>query len=248
MITEERHQLIIAELKQKGIVKVSNLVEKFNISESTIRRDLIFLENMNYLKRVHGGAINVKNKIVESSYSEKIAQNNKEKDSIAKYAASLVQDGESIYLDSGTTTFEMIKYLAGKKIMVVTNGLSNIEALIEFDIPCFVLGGKVKRNTKAVIGYEVMTTLNRYRFDKCFMGVNGVHAVHGFTTPDPEEAMVKEIAIKSSNDVYILADESKFGEVSFTRFAELKDATIITNLEDDLNGYCEKTTVKVVKQ
>ena len=248
MITEERHQLIITELKQKGSVKVSDLVERFNISESTIRRDLVFLENLNYLKRVHGGAVNVKNKFVESSYNEKAAQNSHEKDAIAKYAAALVEDGDSIYIDSGTTTFEMIKYLAGKKIMVVTNGLSNVESLIEYDIPCFVLGGKVKRNTKAVVGYEAITTLNRYRFDKCFMGANGVHSMHGFTTPDPEEAMIKENAIKASNDIFVLADGSKFGEVSFTRFAELNDAKIITNLEDDLNRYHEKTTVKVVKQ
>lgn len=247
MITEERHRLIISEIKQKGSVKVAELVERFNISESTIRRDLVQLEMLNYLKRVHGGAVSVQNKFVEKSYEDKRCQNNDEKILIAKYAASLVEDGDSIYIDSGTTTFQMIKYLNRRNIMVVTNGLSNVEALIENDIPCFVLGGKVKQSTKAVVGYEAISTLNRYRFDKCFMGTNGIHSVHGFTTPDPEEAMIKENAIKSSNDVYILADGSKFGEVSFTRFAELNEAIILTNIEDDLNRYSEKTTVKVVR-
>lgn len=247
MITEERQRLIISEIKQKGSVKVAELVEQFNSSESTIRRDLVQLENLNYLKRVHGGAVSVQSKFVEKSYEDKRSQNNDEKILIAKYAASLVEDGDSIYIDSGTTTFQMIKYLTHRNIMVVTNGLSNVEALIENDIPCFVLGGKVKQNTKAVVGYEAISTLNRYRFDKCFMGVNGVHSVHGFTTPDPEEAMIKENAIKASNDVYILADGSKFGEVSFTRFAELNEATILTNIEVDLTRYNEKTTVKVVR-
>ncbi len=247
MVTEERHRLIISEIKQKGSVKVADLVERFNISESTIRRDLVQLENLNYLKRVHGGAISVQSKFIEKSYEDKRAQNSDEKDLIAQYAASLVEDGDSIYIDSGTTTFQMIKYLSQKKIIVVTNGLSNIEVLIEHNIPCFVLGGKVKQSTKAVVGYEAINTLNRYRFDKCFMGVNGIHPLHGYTTPDPEEAMIKENAIKASNEVYILADGTKFGEVSFTRFAELNEATILTNLEDNINRYIEKTTVKVVK-
>lgn len=247
MITEERHRLIISEIKQKGSVKVADLVEKFNSSESTIRRDLIQLENLNYLKRVHGGAVSVQSKLIEKSYEDKRSQNCNEKNLIARYAASLVEDGDSIYIDSGTTTFQMIEYLSEKQIMVVTNGLSNVEALIEHNIPCFVLGGKIKQSTKAVVGYEAISTLNRYRFDKCFMGANGVHSLHGYTTPDPEEAMIKENAIKASNEVYILADGSKFGEVSFTRFAQLPEATIITNIEDNINRYNEKTTVKVVK-
>lgn len=247
MITEERHRLIISEIKQKGSVKVADLVEKFNSSESTIRRDLIQLENLNYLKRVHGGAVSVQSKLIEKSYEDKRSQNCNEKNLIARYAASLVEDGDSIYIDSGTTTFQMIEYLSEKQIMVVTNGLSNVEALIEHNIPCFVLGGKIKQSTKAVVGYEAISTLNRYRFDKCFMGANGVHSLHGYTTPDPEEAMIKENAIKASNEVYILADGSKFGEVSFTRFAQLPEAIIITNIEDNINRYNEKTTVKVVK-
>ena len=167
---------------------------------------------------------------------------------IAQYAASLVDEGDSIYLDSGTTTYEMIKYLKGKEIVVVTNGLSHVESLIEYNIPCFVLGGKVKQKTKAVVGYEAISALHRYRFDKCFMGSNGVHSLHGFTTPYPEEAMIKENAIKASNDIFILVDDSKFGEVSFTRFAEIGEATIITNSDDDLTQYQDKTTVKVVRK
>lgn len=248
MITEQRHQLIIAELKQKGTIKVADLVEKFNSSESTIRRDLVQLEALNYLKRVHGGAVLVQNKFIEKSFDDKSHQFVGEKDLIAQYAATLVEEGDSVYLDSGTTTYEMIKYLKDKNIVVVTNGLSHVEALIENNISCFVLGGKVKQKTKAVVGYEAISILNRYRFDKCFMGSNGVHSVHGFTTPDPEEAMIKESAIKASNNIFVLADESKFGEVSFTRFAQIEEATIITNGAEHLTQYQDKTTVKVVEK
>lgn len=248
MITEQRHQLIIAELKQKGTIRVADLVEKFNSSESTIRRDLVQLEALNYLKRVHGGAVLVQNKFIEKSFDDKSHQFVSEKDLIAQYAATLVEEGDSVYLDSGTTTYEMIKYLKDKNIVVVTNGLSHVEALIKNNISCFVLGGKVKQKTKAVVGYEAISILNRYRFDKCFMGSNGVHSVHGFTTPDPEEAMIKESAIKASNNIFVLADESKFGEVSFTRFAQIEEATIITNGAEHLTQYQDKTTVKVVEK
>ena len=248
MITEQRHQLIIAELKQKGTIRVADLVEKFNSSESTIRRDLVQLEALNYLKRVHGGAVLVQNKFIEKSFDDKSHQFVGEKDLIAQYAATLVEEGDSVYLDSGTTTYEMIKYLKDKNIVVVTNGLSHVEALIKNNISCFVLGGKVKQKTKAVVGYEAISILNRYRFDKCFMGSNGVHSVHGFTTPDPEEAMIKESAIKASNNIFVLADESKFGEVSFTRLSQIEEATIITNGAEHLTQYQDKTTVKVVEK
>ncbi len=248
MITEKRYHLILTELQEKGSVKVANLVEKFNFSESTIRRDLIQLEARNCLKRVHGGAVPVLNKFIEKSYSDKQHQFMDQKDSIAKNAASLVQSGDSIYLDSGTTTYEMIKYLKDKNIVVVTNGLSHVETLIEYEIPCFILGGKIKSKTKAVVGYEALSTLNRYRFDKCFIGSNGVHPVHGFTTPDPEEALIKENAIKASNETYVLVDESKFGEVSFIKFAALDEATIMTTGNSDLEPYEMITTVKDVKK
>lgn len=246
MITEQRHQEILLRLKQMGTIKVCDLVTQLKTSESTIRRDLVQLENMNYLRRVHGGAVSVQSKSVERSYNDKRTDNRKQKDAIAKYAASLVNEGDRIYLDSGTSVYELIKYLQTKDVRVVTNGLSHVEALIEYKIPCILLGGKVKPMTKAVIGYEAIQALERYRFDKCFMGSNGVHLTYGFTTPDPEEADVKNCAMASSNEVFILADNSKFGEVSFTRFANLEQAQIITNLADILEHYQEKTTIKAV--
>ncbi|MGL4336622.1 MAG: DeoR/GlpR family DNA-binding transcription regulator [Turicibacter sp.] len=246
MITEQRQMLIVSELKENGLVKVTDLVEKYQASESTIRRDLIHLENLNYLKRVHGGAVSLESKVIEKSYNDKLLLNNENKKLIAKYAASLIEEGDSVYLDSGTTSYEMIRYLNQKNIMVVTNGLSHIEALIENNVSCMILGGKIKSKTKAIVGYEAIQSLNRYRFDKCFMGTNGVHHLHGFTTPDPEEAAIKENAIKASKDVYILADASKLSEVSFTRFAQIADAVIITDEQQNLEALSDKTTIKVV--
>ncbi|MBC2581730.1 DeoR/GlpR family DNA-binding transcription regulator [Clostridium sp. DJ247] len=247
MLTEERQALILDYLRENGLAKINDLVDITKSSESTIRRDLTFLESINALKRIHGGAKITKGRLEELSYQEKEVQNVEEKRAIAKYCASLIEEGDSIYLDAGTSTFEMIQYIDKESIIVVTNGLKHINALIEQNINAYILGGKVKATTKAVIGLDALKNLQKFRFDKCFLGINGVHFEYGFTTPDSEEAILKESAIKHSQQTFILADESKFGEVSFVKVAELNEAVIVTNSEvEQYEGYIEKTKVKVV--
>lgn len=247
MLTEERHNIILDLLREKGVIKIIDLMEVTNTSESTIRRDLTYLESINALKRIHGGATLPKGRLIEPSYSEKEVQSVDEKKSIAKYAASLIEDGDSIYLDAGTSTYEMIQYIDKSNIVVVTNGLKHINALVDKGINAYILGGKIKNTTKAVIGSDALKSLEKFRFDKCFLGINGIHIECGFTTPDSEEAMLKENAIKHSRQSFVLADESKFGEVSFVKVADLKDAVIITNSEvENYKEYNEKTKVKVV--
>lgn len=248
-MTKERHNLILEFLEKKCIAKISELMEITDSSESTIRRDLVSLESINVLKRIHGGATLPKGRLVEPSYQEKEIQSVEEKKAIAKYAAALVEDGDSIYLDAGTSTFEMIEYIDKKNIVVVTNGLKHINALIEQNINAYILGGKVKGITKAIIGMDALKNLQKFRFDKCFLGINSIHIEYGFTTPDSEEAILKENAIKHSNETFVLADESKFGEVSFVKIADLKEAVIITNSKiDNYEEYSKKTKVKVVKE
>ncbi|TDT63684.1 DeoR/GlpR family DNA-binding transcription regulator [Fonticella tunisiensis] len=249
MIIEERHRLIMDTLKKKGTVKISELVELTNTSESTIRRDLTFLESINALKRVHGGATLLKGGFNEPSYNEKLIQNIEEKKLIAGFAASLINHGDSIYLDAGTTTFEMINYIDKNDIVVVTNGLKHIDALIEKGIDAYILGGKVRAKTKAIVGIDAIKSLEKFRFDKAFLGINGVHYEYGYTTPDSDEAILKESAIKLSKESFVLADESKFGEVAFIKVAELDKAAIITNNKvENYEKYSEKTEVKVVTE
>lgn len=249
MLTEERHRLILEILKEKGIVKINELVEMTDTSESTIRRDLTYLENANALKRVHGGATLIKGRFIEPSYSEKQVHNIHEKSIIAKYAADLIENGDCIYLDAGTTTFEMIRNIDKKDIVVVTNGLKHIDALVEKKVSAYILGGRVKGKTKAVIGADSLKSLQKFRFDKCFIGINGIHPDYGFTTPDSEEAVLKENAMDISREAFILADESKFGEVAFVKVADLNRATIITDTKaQDYEIYTKKTKIKVVRE
>jgi len=249
MLTEERHKLIIDILSKKGIVKINEFVSLTDTSESTIRRDLTYLESINALKRVHGGATLLNRSYTELSYNEKLDKNINEKSIIAEYAASLVQEGDCIYLDAGTTTFEMIKHMNKANIFVVTNGLKHLDALVEKGINAYILGGKVKAITKAIIGIDAVRSIEKFRFDKAFIGINGIHFNYGYTTPDIEEAAMKENAIKFSKESFVLADDSKFGEITFCKVAELNKASIITNAKvENYKIYKEKTKIKVVSE
>ncbi len=248
LLTPERHSLILHLLKQQNIVKIQDLVDATETSESTIRRDLTQLEQEGFLKRVHGGAARLQGKMNEPSMDEKSAKNLQEKKIIAAFAANLVEEGESIYLDAGSTVTEMIPFLKDKNIVVVTNGLMHMKELIASNIQTYLIGGYVKERTNALVGRGALLSLSQYRFDKCFMGANGVHPEFGYTTPDQEEAMVKSKAIDLSREAFFLADDSKFSEVYFSKIADIHEASIITNENDGetLNMYSKKTSIKVV--
>ncbi|MRH42047.1 DeoR family transcriptional regulator [Aquibacillus halophilus] len=248
MLTTERYQIILQQLDRNNTLKIQELVDLTASSESTIRRDLSELEIQGKLIRIHGGATKKQPISQELSYPEKTNQNIVEKKAVASYAASLVNNGDCIYLDAGTSTFEMIPFLAEKQVTVVTNGLTHLDALCDYKISTYLLGGFVKHTTRALVGYGAQTSLNNYRFDKCFLGVNGIHPVYGFTTPDPEEVMIKKAALLLSQQAFVLADSSKLNQVSFAKIAELDDATIIINKIDQafLNLIENKTSIKVV--
>lgn len=249
MLTEERHKIILDKLNKKGIVKVNELVKATNTSESTIRRDLTYLEEIDKLKRVHGGASLIEGRYNEASFKEKLIHNQQEKVSIAKYAASLIENGDCIYLDAGTTAYEMTKYISQKDILVVTNGIDNLEPLLERGINVYVLGGKIKSRTKAVVGVDALTNLSRFRFDKSFIGINAIHLEYDLTTPDSEEAIMKETAINLSGEAFVLADHSKFNKISSVKVTDLDKVRIITDKEDEeYNKYKEKTEIKVVTE
>ena len=247
MLTPERHQIILNLLKTNGVVKLQEMIEATKASESTIRRDLIQLEQEHRLKRVHGGASLLQGKRIEPSYDIKSDINFKEKQLIAELAASLIIDGDSVYLDAGTTTLQMIPYLNQKDLTIVTNGVNLIEPLIAKGITAYLLGGLVKSSTKALIGSAALASLKGYRFDKCFIGVNGIHHEFGYTTPDPEEARIKQTALYLAQETYVVADHSKHGDVSFSKIADLSAAILITDkIEENRAAYEAQTELKVV--
>jgi DeoR family fructose operon transcriptional repressor len=208
------------------------------------------LEEQHLLKRVHGGAASLLNKIEEPTVLEKAVRHEREKIAIARYAAGLVKEGDSIFIDAGTTTYQMVPYLPGEKIVVVTNGVDIALQLIKRQIKTILLGGELKAATLSLVGREAVKTIGQFRFDKCFLGMNGIDKQHGLTTPDPDEAYVKQLAILFSDERYVLCDSNKFSRVTFAKVGDLRDVHVVTDDgldEEEQLAYGKLTNLKVVK-
>ena len=219
LISEKRHDLILQELIKKDFLTLQELMDRTGCSASTIRRDLSKLQLAGKLQRIHGGATLNHNRMVEPRLTEKLTQNSREKKEIAKRAARQIRDNECVFLDAGSTTLEMIPYIDAKDIIVVTNGLTHVEQLLKKGIKTLMLGGQVKENTFATVGSSALETLKRYCFDKSFIG----------TTPDEQEALIKDNAMRLSNESFVVVDETKFNQVYFARVPVQDNTRIITS-------------------
>lgn len=247
MLTEERFSAILERLQDKKAVTVVELTKLLETSESTIRRDLNTLHDMGKLKKVHGGATLCNEAYLtnEEDVPTKSQYNVTEKESIAKYAATLIEDEDFVYIDAGTTTEKLIDYIGETKATFVTNGIVHAKKLIQRGLKAYVVGGQLKLSTEAIIGAEGLSNLKKYNFTKCFLGTNGITLDNGFSTPDVEEALIKIEAVNRTHKVFVLADHSKFGKQSSVSFANLDQAVIITDqLMDD--RYKEQTVIKEV--
>lgn len=247
MLTERRQEEILQLINENGSVTVQELTTKFDASESTIRRDLNALHNMGVLVKVFGGAIKVESKIQvkEERVSKRKEQNMEEKQKIAKYAATLVEEDDFVYLDAGTTTGAIIPFLTEKTATFVTNAVSHALQLAERDFKVILIGGEMKASTEAIVGNEAYQNLQKYNFTKGFWGTNGVDKKAGLTTPDINEAIVKECAIKHTQKPYVLCDSNKFKQIYPVRFASFEEATIITEKEPG-ESYKNKKNIIIV--
>lgn len=240
MLTEKRQEEIIGILEMQGSVTVQELKERFHASESTIRRDLNVLHQKGVLVKVFGGAVRKESRInlKEEEVSLRKEQLRDEKIRIARYAASLIQPEDFIYLDAGTTTGYMIPYITERTAVFVTNAVSHALALVENGFRVILIGGELKAATEAIVGNEAYVSLQKYNFTKGFWGTNGVSTVSGYTTPDINEAMIKECAMKHTQAPYVLCDNRKFHQVSPVSFGDFNSATVITDrVPEELSGH-----------
>lgn len=247
MLSEERFAEILKILEEKKTVTVSELTAALDTSESTIRRDLNALHEMGRLKKVHGGATLLDRSFTafEEDVSTKSALYVEQKERIARYAASTVNDEDFVYIDAGTTTEKMIEFLPATRATFVTNGIVHAKKLIQRGMRAFIIGGQLKLSTEAVIGAQAVNNLKKYNFTKCFVGTNGISVEAGFSTPDIEEALIKTEAIARSFVSYVLADSSKFGMVSSVTYADLSQACIVTDSVPDTK-YHDNAVIKEV--
>lgn len=240
MLTEERQDEIVKIVNASGAISVQELVNFLDISESTARRDLLALDKQGRLKRVHGGATAVKDEKYEAdmeSLQDKYSFHMLEKRRIAQFAAANVKKNDFVYLDSGSTVEQMAEFLTGSEATFVTNSIPLAQKLGRNDVKVYILPGRVKGKTEAIIGSEMRDMLTRYHFTKGFFGANGVDIRTGCTTPDDEEAVCKRAAVGQCMQTYVLADGSKFGLSAHITFADIEQVTLITVQGDRMIDY-----------
>ncbi|TCO48152.1 DeoR/GlpR family DNA-binding transcription regulator [Actinocrispum wychmicini] len=207
-----------------GARHIQELADRFRVSPSTIRRDLSLLARDGHVVRTYGGA-------VERDVREKLGRHAAEKDEIARNAADLVQDGEVIVLDAGTTTGRLATHLAHRELTVVTNGLTAIFALAESTtVDLIVLGGRLLHPDEAIVGATVTEQLRHIGADRVFLSTDGLSEQRGLCSPSLEQAHLKHAMLHCARHAYVLADRSKIGLEPFSFWTPLDRAhTVLTN-------------------
>lgn len=238
MIPAVRQEKILEMLSGNEIISTNDIMKELNISVSTLRRDLMKLESDNKITLLHGGGVRLAQKSIEMNIFTKLELNKDIKEKIARKAASFVEDGDVIFLDPSSTNYLMIPYLTGKRITVITNGISHITQLAALDIPCIMVGGSIKKTTNSCIGPITEQTLKTLYFNKCFLGASGFSIPSGITNHDINERVIKQLALDNSSQPYILMDHTKYGIVTMVKVADLDQYPIlIDKIPKGLEGY-----------
>jgi DeoR family transcriptional regulator of aga operon len=225
-MSNERRQRIADWVRQSGSVRVAELAAHFDVSEVTIRADLARLEKDQLLVRDHGGATAVESHrevtsllAIEARYSLQRA----EKQRIAEAAARLVQPGDTIYLDAGTTVVEMIPFLAAvTPLTIVTNAVPiAVNAAATTSAEVILLGGTFNRVSASNLGAMTERSLGEFLVDRLFLGTQAADVTHGLTDTTIEIANLKRAMIRSAREVVLLADATKWGASGFIKVAPL---------------------------
>lgn len=255
----QRREQIAAMLIERGFVRVAELAEAFAVSGVTARTDLDALVEANLAERVHGGAVPVGQAQRERTFEAALAESVVPKQQIGALAASLVQSGQSVLLDVGTTTLAVARALKARRdlvdLVIVTNGLS-IALELESEIPRFtviVTGGALRPLQHSLVDPLADLVLGQVHADIAFIGCNGVDAVHGVSNINLPEAAVKARMVSSTARVVVVADSSKLGRVHLGTVAPLTAVdTLVTDaaapavLEGELSAALDGAGVRVL--
>lgn len=233
----ERRLQIFNIVKKNKHVDVNEMAKMFNVSSMTIRRDLARLENQGVVSTTYGGAILNEGVSSEPSFDMKSGLSQHHKMQIAYEASLLVNDGDSIFIDCGTTPFEMIKFLSNKKITIMTNSWKVISAIQDFSkIKVLLVPGIYDPISEGALSSSTISFLENYTVDKAFISTQGVDINRGVSVPTDNDAQVKMAIMKCAKNKILLADHTKFGHSYMAKHGLLSDFDII--LTDEYIDQC----------
>jgi DeoR family fructose operon transcriptional repressor len=252
MQKEKRKRIILDMINSKDTLSVQEIVEKCNVSEITVRRDLALLESKNLIIRTHGGA--VKSKTIDNlfNYEIKINEYAEQKMAICKKASEFISNKDIIFIDCGTTLVHLTKFITRfDSLTVITNSLPVISDLINFTkIKLIIIGGEAISERKAIYGAVAERSISQYHADKAIIGATGVSVQKGLTSSDEYESAITLKMAENSDKVFLLCDSSKIERDSFVQFAPLsKIDYLITDggIDPSLISTYKKHNVSIIK-
>ncbi len=231
---DSRRRYILDQLSRRGRVRVRDLSRVLHVSEVTIRNDLKILEMSGRLERVSGGAVSLREHLLEGGLSHKKTHHAKQKQMIGEKLSQLIRDGETLMINSGSTSLQAALALRQKhNLNILTNSVTvAIELGLHPTIRVILLGGRVNAPYGFTFGSDTLAQLGQYKADKVILSVDGITEQSGLSTNHAEEAEVNRMMMHRSDQVFIVADSSKLGRDSFNHFTALKDGQqLVTDQE-----------------
>jgi DeoR/GlpR family transcriptional regulator of sugar metabolism len=250
--SSERQQQIVRLLSRQQRLSVAEICGQFSISEATARRDLESLAEQGRIQRVHGGAIPVEQAPPELPILQRESEQANEKQRIGQAAAALVQDGETVFLSSGTTVLEAARALRGRhNLTVITNSLAVVNALAGAEgIAVICLGGMLRNSELSFIGHITELALAELRADKILIGTRAISLEHGLTHDYLAETVTDRAVLKAGKEIIVLADHTKFGRAAAVLLASLEQVhTIVTDRQtsDEFVKAVQERGIKVLR-
>jgi DeoR family transcriptional regulator, aga operon transcriptional repressor len=219
LLIEERRQHILSLIQNEGRVLVGELSRNLGISQITIRKDLEYLHSKGLVQRTHGGALRVQSSaLFDPSLQEKQKQHSQEKQRIAEAAVKMVEEGQCVMLDSGTTTAAIAHELRRfAQLTVITNAVNIAAELASTNLEVILIGGSLRKNSFSLVGPLAEDVLQEMHADILFLGVDGFDPEAGLTTPNFLESRVNRAMVKAAQRVVAVCDSTKFSRRSLSR-------------------------------
>jgi DeoR family transcriptional regulator, aga operon transcriptional repressor len=253
MLIGERQRKIVDLVNNRGSVTVEELSKAFSVSKITIRSDLQALEDHGRLVRTHGGALKLSDEMYDLPIAVKETKHREEKFLIGKAALDLIKDGETIILDSGSTTMEIAKQIVEKaftSLTIITNALNiAMELAHQSNIQVVMLGGTMRKMSYSMVGPLAEETLAQFYADRLFLGVDGFDIGYGLSTPDILEARLNRKMIQVATTIILVTDSSKFGRKSLSFIAKPEEIDVLitdSNIPGDITNSLRQKNVEVI--
>ncbi len=251
MFSVERQEKIVQIVSEKGKADTAQLAQQFGVSKVTIRRDIDILDEKGLVIKTFGGAVAVNNALLsyEIPFSAKSEIRTKEKRAIGTSAAALIEDGDIIILDSGSTTLEVAKAITAQNVTVLTNDIKiAMELAHKKNVTVIVSGGKLTGEVYSLAGSQAIDFFKRSHVNKLFLGCDAIDVTFGISNRTLEEVAVKTSMISSADEVIVVTDSSKLNKIMFQFVCNLNEINkiVIDEISDSMSGILESLGVEVI--